>query len=266
MLRPVTALIVVYTLVLGGCASAPEKAGKEQLSSVKRIAVLSVGQERFSQKYVGVTVFGNEHSIVDVGEWNLNNTFAQMIAASTVLKPYEVIAPTIDRNALASLFGRTDIMDGGADCDPKWGKNEQKLVELAATNKVDALLILTPMRIGDYVTQTNQSICGLGFFVRGLGDATTYSAMHFEAQLNLVDGRSGKILASRRVEKERSFSERLLGGPPPSTVKTVRATLSRKPMASWSQADKEEAQNIARGLLEIQVIDDVLSKMLAADK
>jgi len=265
MSRINSAIAIVSLSLLAGCASVSGTASKDQIASIRKVAVVAVGPESLIQQYVGITVFGNERATHDVSAWKLNAKYAQTIAAAAALKGFEVSTPEFDPKSLASMYGNVSLLSAEGPCDPDWEKARSALQGAASQAQVDALLVLAKKGAPDHFGNTNQSLCGLGLYVRGLGGITTASVIHLEAVLALIDGKTGKAIAVRELKEELSFKEQLAGTRSQYMHRTIPVTINRKPFETWSKEEHDEALQLAIGLVDLKMVEPIVAKMLSSD-
>ena len=192
------ALILVVTVLLAACASAPSSLDAAAAATVRRVAVISFAGNSLIRKHVGLTVFSNEETTEDIHSWRLDSRFnSQIEDAVRLTLGAEVLWPRIDAETLAHVYDLNGPYDAPMFHTPNWEKVAAYLRELAAQSKLDGMVLLLRSETEDYVGSTNQYLKGIGLYTHGWT-----RALYANLDLYYVDGRTGYPLASTLVSGE----------------------------------------------------------------
>lgn len=87
---------------LVGCATGPLK--KDQADAVNNVAAISLFPDTLPVKYLGTTIFNNDHNYPNVSSWNLNQVLRLTIEnkLQSVKKSYKKLA--VDRSKINKLI------------------------------------------------------------------------------------------------------------------------------------------------------------------
>lgn len=235
-------LSLAATIVLSGCATT---ASVEPKRTFQRVGVLSVAGAYLTQMNVGITVFGNEQTEVDVSDWKLDQNFADAMASTLREKTsLEVVVVAAVPEGIRFAFRPSSLSHVALDLDSRWGQAEEPFRRIATENNVEALVVLVPNTSGDYFNLTNQIIRGFGIYTRSFGDRTSSAALHLISRVVVISGKTGKVIGHIPVS---SVQPTIPGGPhqrgQPSTG--IPATLARTPLTVMTPAEKDKVHELA---------------------
>ncbi len=224
MQRLTTTLTVALIIAIcAGCASTPNTAAPELVSSYKRIGVVSITAQVFSRQYVGFTMFGNELEQIDSSSWDIDSKYEQQIATElSSLGGFEVVQGAYSRPEFLHL---TDQNRG-----PNWDAVEIPIKGYCAKNQVGAILATFAVNGRDFIGGTNQSLRGAGFYVRG---TNAQSYLHLISGVALVDCQTilrASPLKAAPLEVARAPLKQLTE----AQVATIRSELVELPKKSWA--------------------------------
>lgn len=232
-------LCIPIFCLLAGCATTQDRVSPEASSGIKRIGVMSLIGNELRREYVGMTVFGNEHENRDISDWKLDDEYeAQAGRALAAIGPFETIGLGPERRA-AEVF---------LDIKAPQDVIEKRLKAIAERNSLDAIVVVVSRTSGDFLANSNQTFSGIGFFCRGFA----VYALHITASVGVVDGHTGKLLASRMLaskqdsvlsginaksaplaDVEREYCRTKLGELDEEKLNATHATLIELPKAAW---------------------------------
>jgi hypothetical protein len=118
----------------------------------------------------------------------------------------------------------------------RWEAIEGAAKDVCATSSLDALLVLGRSGADDFLAGTNQSILGVGFYVRGPG--AIVSVMHVFGELGLIDCQTGKPLALRELARDQSGGR--FDNQRTAPIQPVSVEVARQPVDEWTDEGKQE--------------------------
>ncbi len=196
LLKPVA--LVVFIILIAGCATTGKKVQPETLSKIKKLGIISLAAHEFHIKYTGLTVFGNTHEKHNISFWKIDEEYeVQIQNALTRLGLFETIQVPYDPKEFYPVYSLTGPWNAPAFRKPNWDAVEEILKNFADNNSLDAIIMVIERETDDFLAGSNQQIRGVGFYVRGIGDYTAVSALHLIAYIALIDGNTGKPLVTR---------------------------------------------------------------------
>ncbi len=190
--------------ILTGCATL--RVDADAIAKMKRVGAISLTAHDFQRRHTGLTVFGNEFEKQDISTWKVDDEYdLQIQGALEKLGLFQVVHVSHDRSQFYPVYDLNGPWDAPAFRTPKWSAVEEKLRDFARVNSLDAIVLVIKGEIGDFFTGAlGQVMRGAGFYSRGMGDSTGFSILHLVATVVVIDGPTGKPLATRfltRVQK-----------------------------------------------------------------
>jgi hypothetical protein len=249
--------------VLAGCATpgmAPDQAGK-----VHRVAVLSVMTPRFTQQNVGITVFGNEHVVLDAGALGLDADYQRVLEDSLRRTTrYEVVHVDYMPDDYAAIYQFAGPWEAPAFMTPNFDRIADRLRETAAREKVDTIVVLAGRAMSDVYTQSNQTLFGLGIYTRTFGSRTGVSNVHLMGTLHAVSGATGKPTAAVPYLRPRTGGAFEWRASIPSVM--LDSSVSRTRYAVMTDAQKQMLKEQAITLVSASAADDSLGRLFGGGK
>lgn len=191
-------VLIGMLVILAGCATTQERVSTNALAKIKKVAIMSLTAHEFHRQYTGFMVFGNEYEKQDISTWKVDDEYETQIQnVLTKLGRFDISRISYERKDFYSVYDINGPWDAPAFRTPKWAAVEEKLKEFATRNSVDAIVVILKRESGDFLAGTNQYFRGAGFYVRGMGDKTSVSMLHLLSSAVLVDGQTGKPLATK---------------------------------------------------------------------
>ena len=174
-------LAVLVALLVSGCASMRLDESTEK--QIRNVAIVSLVPERANLERIGITVFGNDRIDFDVGgriTATIDETVARRIAAA---RPgWTVKRISYDRAALVKRVRGPGLVISFAE-----EKIERELADLARTNALDAMIVVTGRRF------ENQRGDGVGVVMGSRMTTVANAAVHANIDARIV-GADGKVL------------------------------------------------------------------------
>lgn len=241
--------LILGIISLAGCASQPVSLSEEQIKSLNRVAVVSVTGNQIVRKHVGLTIFTNKETSMDVQEWKLDRYYEDQIGAAVKdISQLELKSLRINRSELMSVY---DLSPHQAPAfqKPKWDKVGPMLHDIAKQNNLDGIFVLVRSDSSDYIGQTNQSLNGLGIYSR-FGNQTAY----LHAALYFVDGESGRPTANTEVTKDYKFINR------PDAL--LPEGVYDEPMTEMTAPEREQLKEIFLGLFGDDVAQATVARLM----
>lgn len=200
-----TAFLIIAAISLIGCETLPSTASSEQLSSIKRVGVVSAVGDRVFDQRLGFLAFGNKSETADIFDWALDHEYeskiTSIVAATTQLETVEL---SVDKAGLFASY----------PADDAWPRKPRQIDfetsapifrEIASENDIDALIVLGSDSYD--VGQAGVWLSGVSIFSdKNIAGVNSY--YWFVARLYLVDGNTGEAIASRLVGKNDIFGPR----------------------------------------------------------
>jgi hypothetical protein len=216
----------VLTIAILAIASLPSTAGESD-KPVERVGVLAVAGDRLLNNHVGKLVFGNRNESFDIRDWGLEEIWEAKIAAAVQsLGGFEVIDVDLDRTSLYGAYSPEQPLSA-QERRFDYRAAMPELRRIAVENQLDAIILLVSYRyemsplIMEGVT---------------LGTEKTFAGPNayfwLATRLDLIDGATGEVIASRKVGK---------GGRP--ILERVTKELRAKRFAEYSPEDAAIARD-----------------------
>lgn len=183
MKKLLLAFCAVSFLLLSGCAAT--RLTDETEKQIKNIAVVSLVPEKANYEKIGLTVFNNERSEIDMGD-QINSTIESVATKRlAVARPaWKVVPVSYDRATLITrLNGSSMVMAYNEE------RIEKELAEIIRANRLDALIVVSAFR------PENSHGNGVGVLLRTLNVSSIQNAyVHANVSLKVIDT-NGKIIA-----------------------------------------------------------------------
>lgn len=198
---------------------------------------MSLAANKFERKYTGFTVFGNEIESKDISDWNIDQEFEAQMAVALSKLGYQPVRMSYDRKDFVHVYDVHGPWDAPAYRTPNWDAIQGSLTSLAEKNSLDAVIVVASADSPDFLADTNQFLRGAGFYSRGIGGRTKVSVLHFFASVAIVDGHTGKVLATRWLStiQEGNWGEIARASPMADVSPDLsRAQLSAIDAKTWS--------------------------------
>lgn len=219
------------SLLLSGCAMKAAPLPQDVTSKLKRVAVISRVANVFTRQYVGTIAFDNEKEERDISSWNIDRIYeAQLSSIVENNLGVQIIKAPYSESAFSHVNDLNGPWNAKAFWGPNWGAIESTTKKYCESNMLDAVLVVAKNKVGDFLGGTNQSIGGLGFYVRGTG--TKASVMHLVAKVALLDCITGKPIAERPLAVDHDgLPGAILRAAPISNADNDTA---RTPLSKWN--------------------------------
>jgi hypothetical protein len=212
-------ILIGILVLLVSCATT--RIAPETVSRFKKVGFISLTAHEFHRRYSGFTVFGNEREIQDISAWKVDDEYElQMQSALSKLGLFDVVLVPYNRKDFYPAYNISGPWDAPA-FRKEWVNVEKQLKDLAHKHSLDAILMVIWRESGDFLAGTNQLIRGAGFYARGMGDETSVSVIHLLSSLGVIDGETGKPIATIGLV----------------FTKKVPPALARAPIADQNQAE-----------------------------
>jgi hypothetical protein len=167
------------------------------------IGIISTVGGKFSVQKVGVTVFGNEYTVVPVATWGIDDLVASKLARLIGDKA------DVKRIAYAKDAFATYEAPGGLFRDRN-AELKDILHRLTATQKCDIYLVM--MASSSSFGSTNQSVGGLGIVQTG-NILVTKVWLHALFQIRVYDGRTLELLGWKPATTGQATFMAMIKGP-----------------------------------------------------
>lgn len=170
-------------------------ASARELPPIKTVGVVSDVGDKIRLQHIGVMVFGNELTVVDVPEWAIDAHITSTIEAA-LKERYERRAVDFPRGGIAPDLGGLALFGGPSPED-----NMREKAKPADGQPIDAYVVVWPFRRGVY--PTNQFVEGIGLLTQR-SRARMYTAL----MVTLLDGKTfDEIDACAMKVRPTSFGE-----------------------------------------------------------
>lgn len=195
------AFFAILALFAGASVFTIQPAAAKEKKSVCVIAEIS---QRFELKKVGFTVFDNEESTISITDWKVDD---QIVAKTKTLlgkdftvkkiaAPYDVFQPLHEqgdlfRDSAAELKGMVQKVAAGSNCD----------------------FYLVPTCSGSQLSNTNQSVTGLGVVEFGNGLVGYTREVYALSNIYVYDGKSFELLRGERGGSDKPMFFQTIRGP-----------------------------------------------------
>ncbi len=195
-------LVVMFLLLLGlgGCASTPRAVSDSESAAIRRVAVVSVLAQEFHRGYTGFTVFGNEYESADISSWNVDAAYEDQIGEVLRELGKTPVVVKVNRKDFLPAQLPNGPYEAPAFNTPRWDAITQVVKNIAATENLDALVIVVRRISPDFLARTNQSFRGVGYYARGFGDSTRVSVAHAIGFVGLLNGKTGSVSAMSTLQ------------------------------------------------------------------
>lgn len=150
-----TCILLVFALLLCGCAAPPLKPNPETVKGVKRVGIISLLGEEIEAKYVGITMFGNEYYLTPAQDWALNQKTIDVASHTLKNAGFEVVNIDYDyagmwkkyRQSQENYFTRVSETYGNDTTTPII---KEDLENLRRKYSVDGFYLIVPGHEGPY--------------------------------------------------------------------------------------------------------------------
>jgi hypothetical protein len=246
----------VVLALLVGCATTPTRITQDRLSKFKKVGVVSLSAQNFYRGYTGLTIFGNEHEEHEISDWKIDDEYeAQMQGVLTNLAIFDVVRVPIHRMDFYPVYDSSNELRDWLQTETEnWAAVEDKIIAFANVNALDAVIFVIKRKSYDFLAHTNQFFQGAGFYARGLGSHTQVSVLHLLAKVVLIDGQTGKPLASQVLSREFHGNKLLIYGlignyeRETTPIIDVPEKLSR---AKFNELDEEKLAEVRTMLIDL---------------
>ena len=187
-------VFIGFLFLVSGCATM--QIAPETVNRLKRVGLISVTAHEFHRRYTGFTVFGNEREKQDISAWKVDDEYErQMQNALSRLGLFEAVIVPYDRKEFYSVYKINGPWDAPA-FRKEWVNVEEQVKSFAQAHSLDAVVMVIWHYYDDLFAHTNQRLRGAGLYARGMGDITSVSVIHLLSSLAVIDGKTGKPLAT----------------------------------------------------------------------
>lgn len=251
------ATAVLSILVLAGCATGSIPGSVPPGTTIQKAAVISVTAKTFTRAYTGLTVFNNESEEFDIQDWKVDLLIEE--SGKNALKDLGVAS--IDNDYSVEQFSPVNDLNGPYDAPAFWGPNwshvESPSIAYCQKHGLDALIVVAKSRTSDFLTGTNQAFGGVGAYARG--PIGSVSVLHMVSYVGIVDCKTGKALATRRLSTSSSDSYRDIIREIP--LISLPLTEVKQPASQWTEEQKTRYRDLV-SKLPGQALRVTLSKLL----
>jgi len=187
-------VLVGLFILLAGCATT--RIAPETVSRLKRVGVISVTAHEFHRRYTGFTAFGNEREKQDISVWKVDDEYeVQMQSALSKLGLFEAVIVPYDRKEFYPVYNINGPWDAPG-FRKEWVNVEGQLKSFALKHSLDAVVMVIWHDYDDFLGRSSQRLRGAGLYARGVGSKTFVSAIHLLSSLGVIDGQTGKPIAT----------------------------------------------------------------------
>jgi hypothetical protein len=155
----------------------------------QNIGVISVVAKDFRQSYVGLTVFNNHMESNDISDWKVDDGYEDQV--SKIINDETNYKAEPIHGAKATLFRVNDTEGLWKSRNPQWGEIASELRSMAAERHLDAFVVIAGTYIND---NTQASYPGVGVYAW-----RRESILYINAEIALIDGKSGKVVATNKL-------------------------------------------------------------------
>jgi hypothetical protein len=176
-------LVLTFSLLLSGCAAT--QLSEVQEKQIRNVAVVVLVPERANVQRIGLTAFNNEKMELDVGDAIVETIESSAAKRLSAGRPgWSLKRIKYDRETLLRRLRGPGMVIASEE-----ERIEKELAELASSNGLDAMLVITPQR---YDTLQGD---GVGLWLRTLSISSIQrAAIHSNIAVNVV-GANGKVMA-----------------------------------------------------------------------
>ncbi len=204
-------VFISLLILLTGCATT--RIEPEIVNRLKRVGIISITAHEFHRRYTGLTVFGNEKEKQDISAWKVDDEYEiQMQSALSKLGLFEAVLVPYDRKDFYPVYNINGPWDAPA-FRKEWENIEDQVKSFAQKHSLDAVVMVIWHDYDDYFAHTNQRLRGAGLYARGYGDTTSVSVVHLLSSLGVLDGRTGKPIATVGLIFSEDVAPELARGP-----------------------------------------------------
>jgi hypothetical protein len=186
MKKLLLALCSVSFLLLSGCAAT--RLTDETEKQIKNVAIISLVPEKANYEKIGLTVFNNERSEIDMGDQINSIIESTATKRLAVARPaWKVVKVPYDRAALMKRLNASGMVMAYHE-----ERIEKELAEIIRANGLDAVIVVSSYK------PENSHGNGVGVLLRTLNVSSIQSAYaHSNITLKIMDP-SGKIIVASR--------------------------------------------------------------------
>ena len=245
--------LALYSFIAAcaGCAATPGSIPPGAAGQYARVSILSVTAQSFTRQRATGTIFSNEKEVKDISNWGLDAGYEQQI--SRELSALGISATFVPDTHLRSEFLRILGFDGLREApafpNPKWEAVERPVRDACSTNPADALLLVFPVKLPDYLGVSTEFMPGAGVFgyrARPSGTSVPSNAamLHLITAVGLFDCRTAKPVAVQTLATAQPGP----GNYYPYPLKPVYIQPTLTPLARWTD---EQFAEVRRGLANL---------------
>lgn len=231
--------LISLCLWLSACVTPPSPIAPDVAARIRRVAVISQTGDQFTRQYTGVTVFGNEKEEMPIATWKLDEQYESQIASELVHFPgLNVVKVPYSQEAFAHVNDLNGPWNAPAFWGPNWDAVASATKSHCTEHGLDAIVMVTKAKSGDFLTGTNQVFGGAGIYVRGPG--ARVSVLHLISIVALVDCASAKPLAIRTLAGNQDGNPGAILRSVP--LREVPQEISRAPLPQWTDEQRQQIQ------------------------
>lgn len=218
--------------------------------AIQKVAVISVTARTFARAYTGMTLFNNEYEEINIRDWGADQSIEDR--AKEVLKDLGIAS--IENDKSVDAFEVVNDPKGGA---PDWRKVAQPAVEYCSKHALDAVVVVARSSVWDFLSDSNQSFHGAGIYARG--PVHSVSILHLVSEAGVIDCKTGKPLATRRLTTSSSDSTSDIIRQTPRMPSPMIEAM--RPMSQWTEEQKARYKGMLNRVLSAP-IEPTLRKLL----
>lgn len=243
-------LLALGIMLLAGCASKPVSLSENQKESLERVAVISVAGDRLIRKHIGLFIFNDKETPMNVREWKLDRYYEDQVSAAIKnIVQLDVVSAQFERSELLRVYDLTGPWDATAFRKPNWDKVAPMLSNITTRNDLDGIFLLLRSESSESVGARNEFLNGLGI-VSHFGEQTAY----LRGTLYFIDGASGGPAGNTEVTKVYESVNR----PDASLPEGVYD----KPLEQMSASERKQLKEIFRGLFDDDVAQATVMRLM----
>ena len=191
-------IILFFGLSLVSCAH--RTVPKENLDTIKRIAVLSLLSDKIQFLQIGTTVFNNVENYHSVKEWEINHYIEGLIKNElAAMGQFKVMEVEFNRKKMYGIYRGVD----GVRSDHDTSNVEDYLAKLASSSNIDALILVARRYV--VLESPHRMVGGYTLYNRSLLGAKLMTQIYLTLVVEVVDLRTVKLLARRGISVQKTI-------------------------------------------------------------